>query len=402
MGAPGNGRLAGAESRGGSSLPRNDVPYPELDTPAILVDLDRLQANIDAMAGMAAEAGIKLRPHTKVHKGTFISGLQLDAGAIGVSVSKLSEAAVYADAGQSDIMVVHPFYGHHKMRALQALHARADISCVVDSLEGASAIGEVGEASGRDVPVLLKINTSCNRFGVSPGDATLRVARDLDRVPGIELVGIITHESAMSLPSAQAVKEIARESASIMSESARTLREAGIGIEHVVAGSTPTSSALCEYASDFPEITEIHPGAYVFGDRGYVSAFGMREEACSATILVTVVSTPAADRACVDGGYKTFGADPMLFTAARVGGLGSWSPSYGSVVGRPDIGVGRLTEEIGILTLRDPDGSVSIGERLEILPNHVSLAVNLHDTIYGVRNGRVEREIPVVCRGMDY
>ena len=381
---------------------REDVLYPELDTPAVLVDLDKLQANIDSMAGMAAEAGIKLRPHTKVHKGTYISELQIDAGAIGVSVSKLGEAAVYADAGQSDIMVVHPFYGHHKLKALRALHARADISCVVDSVEGAKAIGEVGEASDKDVPVLLKINVNVNRFGVSPGEPTLRTAQKIDRIPGINLVGIITHESAMSLPSAEAVRQIAYESASIMSESARSLRRAGIGIEHVVAGSTPTASALCEYASNFPDITEIHPGAYVFGDRGYVSAFGIHEEACSATILVTVVSTPAEDRACVDGGYKTFGADPMLFTAARAGGLGSWSPTYGSVVGRPGVSVSRLTEEIGILTLNDPDSRVSIGERLEILPNHISLAVNLHDTIYGMRNGEVEREIPVLCRGMDY
>ena len=378
-----------------------DVLYPDLDTPAILVDIDKLQTNIDAMASMAAEAGIKLRPHTKVHKGTYISELQIAAGAIGVSVSKLGEAAVYADAGQSDIMVVHPFYGHHKLKALHALHARANISCVVDSVDGAKAIGGVGEASNRNVPVLLKINVNCNRFGVSPGEPTLGVAQEIDRVPGIELVGIITHESAMSVTSAEAVKEIAYESASIMSESARTLRKAGIGIEHVVAGSTPTASALCEYASDFPEVTEIHPGAYVFGDRGYVNAFGIREEACSATILVTVVSTPADDRACVDGGYKTFGADPMLFTAAKVGGLGSWTPSFGSVTGRPGVSVSRLTEEIGVLTLSS-DSSVSIGERLEILPNHISLAVNLHDTIYGIRNGELDQEIPVLCRGMDY
>ena len=379
-----------------------DVLFSELDTPAVLVDLDRLQANIDAMASMAAEAGIKLRPHTKVHKGTYISGLQIDAGAIGVSVSKLGEAAVYADAGQSDIMVVHPFYGHHKLEALRTLHGRADISCVVDSVEGAKAIGEVGKASDKNVPVLLKININVNRFGVSPGEPALRTAQEIDRIPGIELAGIITHESAMSLPSADAVKRIAYESASIMSEIALSLRRAGIGIDHVIAGSTPTASALCEYASDFPEITEIHPGAYVFGDRGYVSAFGIREEACSATVLVTVVSTPASDRACVDGGYKTFGADPMLFTAAKAGGMASWTPSYGSVPGRPGIRVSRLTEEIGILTLSECDGSVSIGDRLEILPNHISLAVNLHDTIYGTRNGEVEREIPVLCRGMDY
>ena len=380
----------------------NAVLYSDLDTPAILVDLDKLKANIHAMAQVAADAGLRLRPHTKVHKGTYVSELQIEAGAIGVSVSKLGEAAVYADAEQRDIMVVHPFYGDHKLSALKALLSKADISCVVDSVEGAQGIAEVGRAADKKVPVLLKINTGCDRFGVLPGDPTLRMARELKQIPGIELVGIITHECVTGETSAGGVERAAYDSASVMSENARMLRKEGIQIKNVVAGSTPTARALCEYASTFPEITEIHPGAYVFGDWVYVNSFAMQEDACAATILATVITTPSPDRACIDGGYKTFGADPMLFMAARSGGLDSWSPSYGSVKGRPDIRVARLTEEIGILALSDRGNGVGIGDRLEILPNHISLAVNLHDTMYGIRNGAVEREIPIACRGMDY
>ena len=380
---------------------RNDALYPGLDTPAILVDLDKLDANIAAMASMAAQAGLKLRPHTKVHKSTYVSELQLQAGACGVSVSKLSEAAVYADAGQRDIMVVHPFYGHHKFEALKALIPRADISCAVDSVKGAEGISEVGQGAGVRVPVLLKIDTVCNRFGVPGGEPALRIAREISRMAGIELAGIITHECVTDQTSAEGVERIAYESASTMSATARALRQEGILIKDVIAGSTATARPLCEYASTFPKITEIHPGAYAFGDRVYINSFSITEEACAATVMVTVASTPSADRACVDAGYKTLGADPMLFMAARSGGLDSWSPSYGSVKGRPDITVERLTEEIGILALDHAGGGIAIGDRLEILPNHASLAVNLHDTIYGVRNGGVEREIPVACRGMD-
>lgn len=379
----------------------SDALYPSLDTPAILVDLDKLEANIAAMARMTAKAGLKLRPHTKVHKSTYVSEMQLDAGACGVSVSKLSEAAVYADAGQRDIMVVHPFSGDHKLAALKALIPRADISCAVDSVKGAEGISEVGRGAGVRVPVVLKIDTACHRFGVLPGEPALRIAKELARMSGIELAGIITHECVTDQTSVDGIERTAYESASTMSVTARALRDEGIPIKDVIAGATATARPLCEYASTFPEITEIHPGAYAFGDRVYINSFSIREEACAATVMVTVASTPNSSRACIDAGYKTLGADPMLFMAARSGGLDSWSPSYGSVKGRPDITVERLSEEIGVLALDDTSKGLEIGDRLEILPNHASLAVNLHDTMYGVRNGVVEQEIPVACRGMD-
>lgn len=382
-------------------MSNNGVPFSSLDSPAILVDMDKLEANISAMARMTAEAGLKLRPHTKCHKTTYISELQIRAGACGVSLSKLGEAAVYVDAGIRDVMIVHPFCGDHKLAALKDLLAKAEISCVVDSIKGAEGLSQVGLAIDKKIPVLLKIDTGLRRFGVLPGEPALKMAKELTQIRGIELVGILAHEHAFRETSAEAIARLAFESASVMSGTARMLRREGMQIEHVVTGATTTARALCRYASYFPEITEIHPGAYVFGDWMYMNRWAITEDACAATVLVTVVSTPTPDRACIDAGSKTLSADPLLFMATEAGGLSSWKPSFGSVKGRPDIKLARLTEEIGILALSDPSKGVSIGDRLEILPNHISLAVNLHDVLYGVRNGMVEREIPVLCRGMD-
>ena len=379
----------------------NGALVSSLDTPAVLVDLDRLEANIGAMATMAAKAGLSLRPHTKVHRSPYISRLQIEAGAIGVSVSKLSEAEVYAKAGINDIMVVHPFVGEHKLATLKALVQRARISCVVDGVEGARGISQVATAVRAGIPVLLKVDTGCSRFGVPSGRPAVRMAKELSRIPGIELVGILSHECAYGEASAEAVARLAIECASAMSDTARLLREEGNPIKDVVLGATPTARPLCENISRFPEVTEIHPGAYVFGDWTYVNTFSMSEDDCAATVIVTVVSTPGPGRACVDGGAKTFGADPLLFMAGRAGGVDTWAPTYGSVKGRPDIRIERLSEEVGVLALTDQAKGVCIGDRLQILPNHVSLAVNLHDKMYGIRNGAVEREIPVSARGMD-
>lgn len=379
----------------------NGVPFSSLETPAILVDMDKLEANISAMARMTAEAGFKLRPHTKCHKTTYIAELQVRAGACGVSVSKLSEAGVYADARIRDVMIVHPFYGDHKLGALKDLMTRAEISCVVDSIKGAEGLSHVGLAIDKKIPVLLKIDTGLRRFGVRPGEPALKMARELSQIRGIELVGILAHEHAFRETSAEAIARLAFESASVMSRTANMLRKEGMQIDHVVTGATTTARALCRYASYLPDITEIHPGAYVFGDWMYMNRWAITEDACAATVLVTVVSTPTPDRACIDAGSKTLSADPLLFMATEPGRLSRWRPRFGSVKGRPDIKLVRLTEEAGILAVSDRGKGVSIGDRLEILPNHISLAVNLHDLIYGVRNGLVEREIPVLCRGMD-
>ena len=230
-----------------------------------------------------------------------------------------------------------------------------------------------------------------------PGQPAIDLADILIQIQGIRLVGILTHESSSSLSSPSDIQTLAYETAFQMNSTAKSLKTNGIELTDVILGSTPTARDLCRYAEEFPEITEIHPGAYVFGDVMYMNALSTRESSCAATVLSTVVSIPNENRACIDGGYKTFGADPLLFLSERTG----MKPRFGIVKGRPELEITRLTEEIGILSLNNPNVKLGIGDRIEVIPNHVSLSVNLHDKMYGVRNGELELEIPVTCRGMD-
>jgi len=177
------------------------------------------------------------------------------------------------------------------------------------------------------------------------------------------------------------------------------LRREAIPIEEVCLGSSPTVRAICRYIKNFPEITEIHPGAYVLGDMRCVNFSARTEDTCALSVLTTVISTLAPDRAVIDAGCKTFGAGAMIHLRWKPDYFFKETPSYGSVKGRPDLWVGPLSAGVGNVFLMDANKKVSLGERLEIVPNHAFQAINLHDEIYGVRNGVVERAIAVTGRG---
>ena len=378
------------------------VPFPSLDTPAILLDMDKLEANIKEMTDLAAEAGVALRPHTKVHECVDIAKLQIEAGVCGIEVGNVDQAECMAEGGIDDIMIAHPFYGDLKLEKLKRLvsQPRLKLSVVVDMIEQAEAISQVGQAVGRKVPVLLKIDTGVNRYGVLPGEPTLNLAKKLCQLSGIELVGIYGHELGAE-PTTAGVSKMALEVASIMAEMARMLRREGITIETVGVGASPTFRATCRYIKEkkFPEITEIHPGQCVVGDILYMMAFGNTREACAVTVLTTVMSTSHPTHAVIDAGYKTFGAESIIGRRETPGFFWEGKPSFGSIQGRPDLWLGRLGAETGLVYYKDPEKKLSLGERLEIVPNNATLVINIHDQIYGVRNGVVERVIPVTGRG---
>lgn len=368
--------------------------YLDLDTPAVLVDLDKLGANITKMAQLAADAGVRLRPHTKTHLCPYIAKLQLSAGASGIGVAKIGEAQVMAGEGLDDIMVVHPFYGDHKFKALEELLVRKPklkLSLVVDMLEQAERISEVGLAVGKKIPVLLKIYTGGGRFGVLPGEDALKMAKKISQLPGIDFAGIKAHENTRGASMAEANEKVALHTAAIVAEVARKLMKEGIPVRNAAVGSTPSILGTLRFRESFPEITEIHPGSYVFGDAQYMHRFWFTEETVAVTVLATVISV-SQDWAVIDAGYMTFDAYLPAFLQTAYG-----YDRYGYVKGRPDLHLKNLTQEVGILTMTEPN-SLKMGERLEIIPNHAGLVVNLHSQLYGVRQSRVERTIPVLCR----
>ena len=165
----------------------------ELETPALLIDLDALEANLAEMAAVAARAGVRLRPHTKTHKSPEIARMQLQAGAAGITCAKLGEAEVMADAGLDDLLIAYPLVGEGKLRRLRDLMERARVRVSLDSVEVAEGLGRVGRELGRDVQVLVEVDTGLHRLGRPPGRPTAELVGRVARVPGVEVIGLLTH-----------------------------------------------------------------------------------------------------------------------------------------------------------------------------------------------------------------
>jgi D-serine deaminase-like pyridoxal phosphate-dependent protein len=355
----------------------------ELESPAVLVDLDVLERNIARMAEAARRHGVRLRPHAKTHKTLEIARLQRAAGAVGLCLAKPGEAEAFAAGGFDDLFLAYPVVGADKARRLLALAERARLAVGVDSVEGARSLAEVFAAAGRTLDVRLKVDVGMHRVGVLPEHA-LSVARGIAELRGLRLGGVFTHGGhAYAATSPSAVAEVGASEGATLAVVAAELKAAGLAIEEVSVGSTPTAFHAMQAAG----VTECRPGNYVFHDATQVSLGTCRLEDCALTVVATVVSAPAPDRAVVDAGSKTLSSDALR---PRPGG-------YGWILGRRSR-LQRLSEEHGVVEVAEGE-AFRVGERVRILPNHACVVANLHDCLLGVRGDRVEAELAVVARG---
>jgi D-serine deaminase-like pyridoxal phosphate-dependent protein len=355
----------------------------DLDTPCVVVDLDVVERNVERMAARARAAGVRLRPHAKTHKVPELGRLQLAAGASGLSLAKTGEAEVFADAGFDDLFLAYPIVGAGKGRRLLALADRIRLAVGVDSVEGASSLGDVFHDAGRRLDVLLKVDCGYHRVGVPPETAAA-AARRIAELPGITLRGVFTHGGHAYLATATAdVEAIARSEGEILAAAADSLRREGLSVGEVSVGSTPTARV----AMAVPGVTECRPGNYVYHDASQVSLGTCAVEDCAMTVVATVVSVPAAERAVLDCGSKTLSTDPLR---PRPGG-------HGWILGRRSR-LDSLSEEHGVVRV-EPGEEFQVGERVRVLPNHACVVSNLHDRIVLVRGDRVEGEWAVAARG---
>jgi D-serine deaminase-like pyridoxal phosphate-dependent protein len=355
----------------------------ELATPAVVIDLDRLEANVQRMAELARGRGVALRPHAKTHKLAEVARLQLAAGACGLSVAKTSEAEVFAAHGFEDLFVAYPVVGADKARRLLALAERVRLTLGVDSVAGAQTLGGVFAAAGRRLPVRLKVDVGFHRVGVAP-EAALAVAQELAALPGLELTGVFAHAGqGYHAASPAALAAIGRHESQALVAVAAALRAAGLPCDSVSPGSTPTA----RHALEVPGVTECRPGNYVYYDATQVSLGSCRLDDCAQSVLATVVSVPAPDRAVLDAGSKTLSSDPLR---PHAGG-------HGWILGRRSR-VARLSEEHGVVEVVAGE-SFAVGERVRVLPNHSCVVSNLHDRVYAVRGERIEAVWPVIARG---
>ena len=250
----------------------------ELETPAVLVDLDILEKNLKHTADLARNAGVKLRPHCKTHKSVWLAKKQLEYGACGITVAKLSEAEVMVDGGITNILVAYPIVGKAKLERLSKLMKRADIIVSSDSVEVGQGLSDLGMELGKKVKLYVDVNSGLQRCGLEPGEETAELVKKLVKLPGIEVVGLMTHGGfSYDYKGEESLRAAAHREANAVLKSQKVLVEAGIEIKEISVGSTPTSKFIGEMVG----VTEVRPGAYVYGDDQQLSTGIITEDECS-------------------------------------------------------------------------------------------------------------------------
>jgi D-serine deaminase-like pyridoxal phosphate-dependent protein len=356
-----------------------------LDTPLIAVDLDLLERNITAMAALAADYGVSLRPHAKTHKSPQVARMQIAAGAVGLTCAKLGEAEVLVDkGGVTDVLIAYPIVGEIKIRRLLSLLDRARIVVAVDTHEAAAALSQAISAKGRTLDIYLEVNTGQDRAGARAGQEAADLAAAISRLPGLRLAGVMTHEGHAGFSPPEEIVAVAENAGKALVDTAERIRSQGIEVAQVSVGSTPASWFTPRVAG----ITEMRPGTYVFHDNNAFRHGRVGPHLCAARVVSTIVSRPAPDRAIIDAGSKALALDPSPS-----------HPGHGYIVGHRGATIARLSEEHGVVTLPDDEIGFDVGDRVEIIPNHICPAVNLTDELVMVRDGHVVDRWPVTARG---
>ena len=358
--------------------------FDELETPTPIVDLDRLERNLDRMAHYALQHGISLRPHIKTHKSPRIATEQLRRGAIGLTCATAAEVQVMSAVGK-DILLAYPAIGRAKLKRLMSVSSDTRLTVALDSAEAIDQLAEAATEYNRPVSVLVEIDLGMHRVGVTSANRAIELVRLVLARPPLEYAGITFypgHIRQSVTAQEQSLGELSSALAGVLSELERVNLRPGI----VSGGSTPTAFRTHEIGG----VTEFRPGTYVFNDRTTYEIGACDEEDVALTVLSTVVSTAVPGQAVIDAGSKALGREPV-----RAQGSGG----FGVLAEHSEVTVKTMSEEHGILDLEASEWRPEIGDRVRVIPNHVCIVVHLNDVVHGVRNGVVETSWPVAARG---
>ena len=356
----------------------------EVFTPAAVIDVDRMTANLDKMARYTIKHGLALYPHTKTHKTPELSQEQLRRGASGLTVATLHEAEVMA-AVSSDILLAYPPIGFSKLDRVVALAERAQLTVAIDSREALDGLRAVLRRSGARVRVLVELDVGMHRVGVSGPQDAVALARAVADSKDVDYAGVLFYPGHIREPIAQQKYVIATTRA-LINEFLTALIGAGLAPPRVSGGSTPTA-----YAShQFESVNEVRPGTYIFNDRTTAAIGACEWNECAYSVITTVVSTSVPGQAVVDAGAKALFREELR---------GANASGFGALLDRPDVPVKAMSEEHGLLDLSATDWRPRVGDRVRIVPNHVCVSVNLHDTLWLERAGEVVGKYRVAARG---
>lgn len=345
----------------------------DLLTPALCIDVDRVERNLTRMQAYCSQHGLALRPHVKTHKLPSLARRQLALGAVGITCQKLGEAEVMADAGCADILVSYEVVGERNLGRLAALARRVRISTVADSRAVADGLAGMAARSGVTIPVLIDGDTGYHRTGVPTPAEAVALAQYISQCAGLRLAGLFTYPTL-------------RATGPWLAEALAGLRRAGLEAGIVSSGGTPGALSTHEVQG----ITELRVGTYIYNDRTMVRRGAATPDDCALTVLATVISANAPDRVILDAGSKALtsdlvGGDPAL--------------GHGEVVAYPGAAIQRLYEEHAVVDLTACARVPRVGDRVSLVPNHACAAVNLYDEVALVRGTEVLEVLPVAARG---
>lgn len=361
----------------------------DLDTPALLIDKDIMLRNLKDMQDYADCRGVALRPHTKTHKSSRLALLQEKLGAKGITVAKVGEAEVMAANGLNDIFIANEIVGETKLLRIRKLAEKVDISFGLDSIAQADQVESAFSGFGKKAEVLIEIEVGEERSGVIEEGSFVELLKHLKTCRNIHLKGVFSHDGhSYGAKDVHECESIHVESQRRTLKFAELAKEMGFRLDTVSIGSTPS------LLHDFPileGVTEIRPGTYIFMDAAQANAYGSFERN-AASVITTVISLPTPERVITDVGAKGLTAQTRTkgFTATK---------GLGQVKGWSDVQIFKVFDEHAIIYSKELHDALKVGDKLQIIPNHICPVVNLHEMAYIHADGQVIEEITIDCRG---
>jgi D-serine deaminase-like pyridoxal phosphate-dependent protein len=356
----------------------------ELETPTPVVDLARMERNLDRMAAYATAHALALRPHIKTHKTAWLAAEQLRRGAVGVTCATPREAEVMSEVAD-DVLLAYPAVGSAKARRIAGLPNDIRLTVALDSPRAADDLADAAREAGRRVGVLVECDMGMRRVGVQSADDAVALARHVAGRRELEYTGIAFYPGHIR-ERVDEQDDSLRALGERLGRMLEALRRANVDPTIVSGGSTPTALRTHEIAG----VTEMRPGTYIYNDRTTAAIGACEMDECALTVLATVVSTAVPGQAVIDAGTKSLGREPMR---------GADGEGFGIIYGREDVIVRAMSEEHGLLDLSRTDWRPAVGDRLRVIPNHVCIVVHLFDVVHGIRGDTVETSWQVAARG---
>ncbi len=356
-------------------------PLSEVETPVAILDLDRLEANLQSLQAYADLHAIALWPHTKTHKSPEIGLRQIAIGARGLTVAKTGEAEVFHEAGAARVLVHYPPFGTDKWDRLARLAAAGlELTVAVDGLAPADGLSAALVRHGASAELLVEMDVGLHRTGQVTSAGALDLAQRLSSLPGVEVAGISCYPGHCR-GDAETIRSRLAAGDALLQETRDAFTSAGIRCDRISGGSTPT-----RYLTHETCVNELRSGTYALLDRNDGPAGEL--EGYALWVEVTVVSDAVAGQIVVDAGSKTFTSDTHP------------DGGHGLIDGWPDANLHTINEEHGYVDVSGMQERPVVGDHLRVIPNHACGCVNLHDGLLGVRDGVVERVVRVAARGL--